>query len=51
MEKDPHEATIDELIDCTQIENAVERIAYRKEVAGGGRREFIRLGKGEKGQV
>ena len=50
LEKDLKEATIDELLDCTQPENAVERIMYRKEVATGGRaREFVRLGKGEKG--
>ena len=29
LEKDPKEATIDELLDCTQADNAVERIMYR----------------------
>ena len=28
--KEPEEATVDELLDCLQPENAVERIAYRK---------------------
>lgn len=52
LEKDPKEASIDELLDCTQPENAVERIMYRKEVSSmGGNREFVRLGKGEKGQA
>mmetsp|Transcript_20110 Transcript_20110/g.24785 ORF Transcript_20110/g.24785 Transcript_20110/m.24785 type:complete len:338 (+) Transcript_20110:490-1503(+) len=52
LEKDPREATIDELLDCTQAENAVERIMYRKEASSMvRRREFMRLGKGEKGQV
>ncbi len=39
------------MIDCTHAENAVERIQYRKEVASSGRREFIRLNKGEGGQT
>ena len=51
LEGDPREATIEELLECTQIENAVERIAFRKEVASGGRRNFVRLGKDEKGQT
>lgn len=51
LENDPREATIEELLECTQIENAVERIQFRKEVASGGRRNFVRLGKDEKGQV
>ena len=51
LEQDPREATIEELLECTQIENAVERIQFRKEVASGGRRNFVRLGKEEKGQT
>ena len=47
---DPREANIDQLLDCTNADNAVERIQYRKEVASNGRRDFIRLDKGEKGQ-
>ena len=30
LDKDPKEADIDELLDCLQPENAVERIAYRR---------------------
>ena len=30
LDKEPEVATIDELLDCLQPENAVERIAYRK---------------------
>ena len=52
LEVDIKEATIEELLECTQIENAVERIQFRKEVAVGGRKSnFVRLGKEEKGQV
>ena len=32
LDRDPKEATVDELITCLNPENAVERIAYRKEV-------------------
>lgn len=48
--KDPKEATLEELLDCTNADNAVERIMYRKEVSSTNRRDFIRLNKGEMGQ-
>jgi len=31
-------------------DNAVERIAYRREVAGAGNKDFLKLNKGDKGQ-
>ena len=53
LDKDIKDAAIEELLDCTQADNAVERIQYRKQAAamGGRRNDFVRLGKGEKGQV
>lgn len=50
LDKDPKEATLEELLDCTNADNAVERIMYRKEVSSTNRRDFIRLNKGELGQ-
>ena len=52
--KPAKEASIDELLDCLQPENAVERIMYRKEVSSTQSTNFIkmnRLGKGEQGQA
>ena len=49
LDKDPQEATIDELLDCLQPENAVERIAYRKSLTQSSKRDFIRLTRGSKG--
>ena len=51
LDKDPQEATIDELLDCLQPENAVERIAYRKSLTQSSKRDFIRLTRGSKGQA
>ena len=48
---DPKEATVDELLDCLSADNAVERIAYRKEVAGANHKDFIKLEKGATGQL
>jgi len=47
---DPKEASVDELLDCLNPDNAVERIAYRKEVAGANHKDFIKLEKGSMGQ-
>lgn len=47
---DPKEASVDELLDCLGSDNAVERIAYRREVAGAGNKDFLKLNKGDKGQ-
>lgn len=51
IEKDAAEATLEELVDCLQPENAVERIMYRREVGTNNRREFMRIGRGESGQA
>ena len=53
LEKPASEATIDELLDCLNPENSIERIAYRKEVAKGTthKPEFLRLKAGEKGEA
>ena len=44
IEKDSTEASLEELVDCLQPENAVERIMYRREVGTNNRREFMRVG-------
>ena len=31
--------------------SAVERVAYRKEVAGAAKKDFIKINKGDKGQI
>jgi len=51
LEKDPKEATIEDLLECLQPENAVERIAFRKSVGSRANTEFVRLNKGERGQA
>ena len=51
IEKDAAEASLEELVDCLQPENAVERIMYRREVGTNNRREFMRIGRGESGQA
>ena len=51
LDKDSSEATIDELLDCLQPQNAVERIAYRKSVGSKANQEFVRLTKGARGQA
>ena len=51
MGKDPKEAEIDELLDCLQADNIVERIMYRKEVSTNHQKAFIRIGRGDKGQA
>ena len=43
LDKEPKEATIDELLDCLQPENAVERIAYRRSITQSTTKDFIRL--------
>ena len=48
---DPKSASVDQLLDCMNAENAVERIAYRREVAGAAHKDFLRINKGEKGQI
>ena len=45
------DATIDELLDCLQPDNAVERIAYRKQVGTAHGRDFVKLNQGEMGQA
>lgn len=38
---DPKEASVDELLDCLASDNAVERIAYRRETAGSAKKDFL----------
>ena len=49
LEKDLNEATVEELLECLATDNAVERIAYRKEVGSKSNKEFLHLTKGAKG--
>lgn len=41
------EASIDELLDCLNPDNAVERIMYRREVASNGKPDFLKIKAGE----
>ena len=43
------DATINDLLDCLQPDNAVERIMYRKQVGTAHGRDFVRLNQGEHG--
>ena len=47
---DPREASIDELMNCLQGVSVVERVGYRREVAGNAQKDFIKINKGETGQ-
>ena len=46
---DPKEATVDELLECLNPENAVERIAFRKQVGNNHPQAFTRIDKGAVG--
>ena len=47
----PTDVSINQLLDCLQPDNAVERIMYRKEVGGNKTKDFLKLEKGAKGQA
>ena len=51
LEVEPEKASADELYEVLDAGNAVERIAYRKQVARAGHKtDFVRLNKGARGQ-
>lgn len=51
LDKPAVEATVDELLDCLQPDNPIERIMYRREVSSNAKQDFIKLNKGEKAQA
>lgn len=51
LDKPAVEATVDELLDCLNPDNPIERIMYRREVSSNAKQDFIRLNKGEKAQA
>ena len=48
LDKPAVEAEVDELIDCLNPDNPIERIMYRREVSSNSKQEFVRLNKNEK---
>ena len=51
LDKPAIEATVDELLDCLNPDNPIERIMYRREVSSNAKQDFIKLNTNEKAQA